>query len=104
MKVLSFGLGVWALAAVVRGIGVAESLATGSARDPASVWVEAAIWLAPALVAGLAAVITVSRPSSELDTYLARNVRMGVMVALFAVVLAWTLVIYAAYLQLVGRG
>ena len=52
---------------------------------------------------GLVAVVMVSRPASGVDEYLARNVRMGVTVAIFAVLLSWLLVIYAAYLQLLAR-
>ncbi len=102
LRWLSFGLGLWSLAAVVRALNLAGRLAEGGGSDPARVWTEALVWALPAIVAGLAAAAAVSLPSSDMDEYLARNVRMGVMVAVFAVGLAWALVIYAAYLQGLG--
>ncbi len=91
----SLGLGLWSFAAVVRALDLAGDLAEGGGSGSAGAWTESLIWVLPAVVAGLAAVAAVSLPSSDVDEYLARNVRMGVMVALFAVVLAWVLVIFA---------
>ncbi len=104
LRWLSLGLGVWSLAAVVRALGLAQALADGNGRTPGSLFAEAAVWAGPALIAGLVAVTSVSRPSSDIDEFLARNVRMGVMVALFAVALSWVLVLYAGYLQTLGQG
>ena len=82
---------------VFRAIRLAEIVAAGGGRVP-SLWGEAAVWLAPVLLGGVVAVISVSLPSRETDPFLARNVRLGVMVAIFAVLLSWALVLFAGYL------
>lgn len=97
LTLLSFGLGAWALVSVVRAMRLADEISAGGAAV-VSLWVEGVVWVLPVLVAGLVAVAMVSLPSSQVDKYLARNVRMGVMVAIFAVLLAWMLVLYAGYL------
>lgn len=102
LTLLSFGLGAWALTSVLRAMGLAEDLAAGGDRVPGSIWLEVLVWLVPALIGGFAAILMVSMPSSNVDPYLARNVRMGVMVALFAVLLSWMLVLFAGYLATLG--
>ena len=82
-------------------VSLAEDLATGGGRLPA-IWLEVMIWLVPVLVGGFLAVVAVSLPSREIDSYLARNVRLGVMVAVFAVLLSWALVLFAGYLGTLG--
>lgn len=106
MTVTSFGLGAWALLGVVRAIALADRVAGGGAVPPGAVWAGAMLWLGPALLAGLVLVLAVSRPGADLDPYLARNVRLGVLVALFALLLAWSLVLFAAHVSrlAVGRG
>lgn len=101
LTISSFSLAGWALAGVIRAILVADRLAAGSGAAGtsavASTWAEAMIWLAPAAVLGVVMVLAISRPGSGADPYLARNVRLGVLVALFALLLAWSLVLFAAY-------
>ena len=103
MSILSFALGAGAVASVLRAMSLAADLASGTGPAPASLWLEVMIWLVPILVAGLAAVLMVTLPAGGVDVYLARSIRMGVMVAIFAVLLSWALVLLAGYLgQLVG--
>lgn len=94
--VLSFAMGAWALASVIRAIGLADGIAAAGAPE-ASLGRELALWILPVLAAAAAAVVAVSLPSAEVDPYIARNVRMGAMVATFAVLLAWSLVLVASY-------
>lgn len=102
LTISSFTLAAWALAGVLRAIDLAGDFATDlggrAASALAPVWVEAMIWLAPAGLVAMLMVLAVSRPGAEVDPYLVRNVRLGAMVALFALVLAWSLVLFAAYL------
>ncbi|MDX1644607.1 MAG: hypothetical protein R3244_09650 [Thermoanaerobaculia bacterium] len=96
--IASFTLAGWALAGVLRAIGLADGIAAGSTSDLGAVWLEMMIWLGPALALASILVVAVSRPGTEVDPYLVRTVRLGAMVALFALVLAWSLVLFAAYL------
>ena len=97
LSILSFALGAWALVSVLRAMSLADDLASPGGPTPGSLWLEVMIWLVPILVAGFAAVLMVTLPSGGVDVYLARNVRLAVMVAVFAVLLSWALVLMAGY-------
>lgn len=90
--------GALALASVIRAVSVAERLASGSGRGAGSVWLEAIGWFGLVLVIGGLAV-ALSRRSEDTDDRLSPGVvRIGVFLALFAVLLTWALVVFAAYL------
>ena len=90
--------GALALASVIRAVSVAERLAEGSGRGASSVWLEAMVWFGLVLVLGGIAVAR-SRGSEEAVDRLAPGVmRIGLFLALFAVLLTWALVVFAAYL------
>lgn len=104
LTVLSLVFGGWSVLSAWRAMSLADDLSVHDGGLPGSIWLEVLIWVAPVVIGGMVAVLMASLPSSDVDKYMARNVRLGVMVAIFAVSLSWSLVLFAAYVGALKAG